>query len=94
MASYADFMYELLKVVEVHGAPQVVAGDGTVIIYAQTSDILEGGYFPVYKDGFPEAEVDRIIQLGEDAGQTVYYDKEYADSYTDTTFTAFELSPL
>jgi len=91
-STYADIMHRLLTLVAQHGKPVIVAGDGEVIIYTQTSNKLENGYFPTHTDGYDEDETQAILDLAEDAGIGLYYFEDYHDTYSDATFTAFIIS--
>lgn len=91
--SLADLMHRTITLVSQYGEPNIVSGDGEVVIYAQIGDELVDGYFPVHTEGFAEDEVNTLIEAADEANIGLVYDAEYADSGSDSIFTAFVLYP-
>jgi len=91
--SLADLMHSAITLVSQYGEPNIVSDDGVVLIYAQTSNELVDGYFPVHTEGFAEDEVDSIVEAALEANIGLVYDPKYADVTSDSTFSAFVLHP-
>lgn len=89
----ADLMHSAITLVSQYGEPNITSDDGVVLIYAQTSNELVDGYFPVHTEGFDENEVDSIIQAADEAGFGLVYDPTYRDETSNGIFTAFVLYP-
>jgi len=92
--SLADLMHSAITLAAKYGEPQIVSDDGVVLIYAQTSNELVDGYFPVHNAGFDENEVDSIVEAALEANIGLIYDEKYADVTSDSTFNAFVLHPV